>query len=293
MMFRSIRLIYGPSWIKFHIRDYSIRYNIDYALDWIRNHKPEGIRRTFANKMVNRYIVERIMLLGPDIACLEWLMNAGSTCVTMSNGFKITTQLEMRKFVAEQGVDLNSIPKVPIPPDVNIVKDFNSSRSLKPSIDNDFYYEKRWPHVSPIYIKEVDATDAALTDQGFRYFTECRHLERLKMNHTDYLGNQAIRELALGRPVKTLLDLEIVYNSRISDESTFWLCRLKALRRLHLYFLPLVSRRSAMLRQLRLGLPNCVVSFPESYYLGYGYEEEKSSKEELIKQQVDQRRRRI
>lgn len=62
-------------------------------------------------------------------------------------------------------------------------------------------------------------------------------------------------------------------NPHISDNAVYWLSQLRSLRRAHFYFLPYVVKRSAMLRQLRLVLPNCKVTFPDTNIVGYGYEE--------------------
>jgi hypothetical protein len=63
--------------------------------------------------------------------------------------------------------------------------------------------------------------------------------------------------------------------------------KLRSLRRLHLYFLPYVANRETMLRQLRLNLPSCKVSFPKSEVMGLGYEYEREERvaEERRKQQ--------
>lgn len=42
-----------------------------------------------------------------------------------------------------------------------------------------------------------------------------------------------------------------------------------------MYFLPNVSKREAMLRQLKISLPHCKTTFPEPYFIGMGYESEK------------------
>lgn len=63
-------------------------------------------------------------------------------------------------------------------------------------------------------------------------------------------------------------------NPRISDASAYLLIKLKSLRRLHLYLLPMVTKRAAALRQLKIGLPLCKVTFPEEYFVGLGYETE-------------------
>lgn len=62
-------------------------------------------------------------------------------------------------------------------------------------------------------------------------------------------------------------------NPNLSNNAVYWLSQLKSLQRLHFYFLPYVTKQTAMLRQLRLSLPNCKVTFPETNIIGYGYDE--------------------
>lgn len=48
------------------------------------------------------------MRLGPDLACLEWLMKCGSTMVLMSDGTKITTQKQMRDYIKSFGFKIKA-----------------------------------------------------------------------------------------------------------------------------------------------------------------------------------------
>ncbi|VDL64250.1 unnamed protein product [Nippostrongylus brasiliensis] len=114
--------------------------------------------------------------------------------------------------------------------------------------------------------------------KSFKYFRDLRKLEALKLNFCDYFGDDAIRELAMGRPASTLQDIEIVLNPAVTDGAVYWLSRLKALRRAHFYFLPYVTNRPSFLRQLKLALPRCHVTFPEAVEIGYGYEDARNNK---------------
>lgn len=116
---------------------------------------------------------------------------------------------------------------------------------------------------------QVDASDSAIANEGFKYFRELKRLETLKLNFCDYFDDEALRELALGRPAASLQNIEIVLNPSISDASVYWLSRLKSLRNAHFYFLPYVANRQAFLRQLKLALPKCKVNVSLSYNTKY------------------------
>ena len=151
-------------------------------------------------------------ILGPDLSCLEWLMECGATSVKMSDGTQITRIREMKEFIASHGFDLKNLPKI---------------ENAMPVIQQRFLlddgaFNQRWKHVPQIFIDEVDGTDAGITDEGFKYFIECRQLKKLKLNHGDYFTDNALRTLALGRATKTLEDfvsflkITIFFNISIS-----------------------------------------------------------------------------
>ncbi|KAL3115795.1 hypothetical protein niasHT_007800 [Heterodera trifolii] len=228
-------------------------------------------RRKFIRLIANRFHPERILQMGPDFACLEWLMNAGSTSVLMSDGTLLKSKKEMQNFLSQKGFDLRKLKTEA--PTAKLLKDIPLADALRPSA-SDLLYNEKWRHISPIHMKEVDASDSVITDEGFAYFFECRNIEKLRLNFCDYFGDEAIARLAQGRQSKTLKELELVFNPHLSDSSAYLLTKLKSLRRLHLYFLPYVTKRQAMLRQLKIGLPKCNVTFPETIFIGMGYETE-------------------
>uniref|UniRef100_A0A914XGK8 ATP synthase subunit s, mitochondrial n=1 Tax=Plectus sambesii TaxID=2011161 RepID=A0A914XGK8_9BILA len=128
---------------------------------------------------------------------------------------------------------------------------------------------------TPVLINAIDASDSAISESGFAYFKGCAGIATLKLNFCDFVTNDCIRRL---EPLKnSLTDLEIVTNGNISDQAAYWLVKLTNLRRLHLYFLPCVHDRTGMLRKLKVGLPQCQISFPKLDRVGYGYGSEKDS----------------
>ncbi|KAL6743963.1 hypothetical protein Aduo_016944 [Ancylostoma duodenale] len=219
-----------------------------------------SLRRRIAEYLSNKFHKDRVEEIGPDLACLEWLMECGSTEVLMSDSERITSIRQMKKYIKQRLEEKSShIPPVS-------------------SIASELEYDLKWKHVPHVHIVKVDASDSAIADEGFKYFRDLRRLEALKLNFCDYFGDEAIRELALGRPAASLRDIEIVLNPSVTDGAVYWLSRLKSLQRAHFYFLPYVSNRISFIRQLKMAVPRCNVTFPEAVRIGYGYEDENNKK---------------
>ena len=92
-----------------------------------------SLRRRIAEKLSNRYREERVKELGPELACLEWLMECGCTEVPMSDGTKIASGREMKQFIPHA----KSIP---------------SSR-LEAIID--IGYEEKWKDIPRVHLVKV------------------------------------------------------------------------------------------------------------------------------------------
>ncbi|MCP9260332.1 hypothetical protein DINM_003695 [Dirofilaria immitis] len=206
------------------------------------------------------------MYFGPELACLEWLMECGSTEVIMSDGTSITCRADMRRYISDFGFDFRSIPISTIPFKWSPVLPTISMKKL------DAIYEMRWAKKPKIYIVKVDATDSAIGDTGFQYFKECRQIEVLKLNFCDFFTDKAIEYLVSGRPSRTLRNIEIVANPYISDNFIKGIKRIRGLERAHFYFLPCVSYQAIALQSLKSSLPSCRTSFPEIKEVGYGYD---------------------
>uniref|UniRef100_A0A914I178 Uncharacterized protein n=1 Tax=Globodera rostochiensis TaxID=31243 RepID=A0A914I178_GLORO len=208
-------------------------------------------RRKAIAVIANRLHPERIVQMGPDFACLEWLMNAGSTSVLMSDGTVINDRKEMCTFLTKQGFDLHKLKAEA--PSSKLLKEIPLAEASRPTTSN-FVYDEKWRHISPIHMKEIDASDSVITDEGFVYFLECRNIEKMRLNFCDYFGDEGVARLVQGRPSKSLKELEIVFNPHISDATAHMLTKLKSLKRLHLYFLPYVANRQPMLQPIFIGM---------------------------------------
>ncbi|PAV65526.1 hypothetical protein WR25_04148 [Diploscapter pachys] len=222
---------------------------------WMGSFKIYSLRRRFAEMTSNKYQEKRVTEVGPDLACLEWLMECGATAVQMSDDVTITSQKQMKEYLDKA------------------IERKEETRMTLPIVQGDLAYEKKHPNAPRLYITNVDASDSAISNEGFKYFSECRRINRLKLNFCDYFTDDAIRELAMGRPADTVTDIEIAFNPSVSDAAVYWLVRLKSLRRAHFYFLPYVAHRLTFARHLKMALPKCTVTFPESEYVGFGYDE--------------------
>uniref|UniRef100_A0AC35FRP9 Mitochondrial ATP synthase regulatory component factor B n=1 Tax=Panagrolaimus sp. PS1159 TaxID=55785 RepID=A0AC35FRP9_9BILA len=221
-----------------------------------------SMRRRFAENTSNTFYPNRVEILGPDLSCLEWLMECGATSIKMSDGNEITRIKEMKEYIHSHGFNLKKLPKIikPMPP-------------ITPKLlMDDEKFEQRWAHIPQVFIDEIDGSDAGISNEGFNYFIECRQIKKIKFNHCDYFTNDAIKLLSLGRTAKTLEDFEVCMNPWLSDAMVPSLIKMKRLKRLHFYFLPYVSNRAAVVRQLKVHLPRCKVTFPELDKVGYGYE---------------------
>lgn len=229
-------------------------------------------RKRIAEDMANQFYPERVMTMGPDFSCVEWLMNAGATSILLSDGTIIKSRKEMRLFLKNNGFDVNNLQMMT--PETKIVKEFYSKDKCQSSINSDIKHGERWKHVPPIHIKEIDATDAVITDGGFNYFQECKSIESLKLNFNEYFGDEGLLQLSHGRIPRTLRNMEICFNPSLTERSALILSKFRQLKRLHMYFIPNVSKREAMLRQLKISLPHCKITFPEPFFIGMGYESE-------------------
>ncbi|CAI5452427.1 unnamed protein product [Caenorhabditis angaria] len=212
-----------------------------------------SFRRRIAEKLSNKYDAKRVEEIGPDLACLEWLMECGATNVEMSDGQNITRIREMKEYLKHVVENKDSFEKPPIQ-------------------TGDLAYEKQWPNAPVPYIVNVDASDSAVANEGFTYLRDVRRIQKLKLNFCDYFGDEALKFLAQGRPAASLNDLEIVLNPCMTDGAVYWLQKMKALKRAHFYFLPYVSHRQGFIRQLKISLPKCKITFPEVSEIGYGYQ---------------------
>lgn len=251
---------------------FSSIFRVTISLRSLRSRTTQGslikslhIKKSIADKFSNRFQTDRVMYFGPELACLEWLMECGSTEVVMSDGTSITCRSNMRRYISDFGFNLKNIPIAttsfkwsPVLPTISMKK-LNA------------IYDMRWAKKPNVYIVKVDGTDSAISDSGFQYFKECRQIEVLKLNFCDFFTDKAIEHLVSGRPSRTLRNIEIAANPYISDYFMKGIKRIRGLQRAHFYFLPCVAQQTDALQSLKASLPCCRVSFPEIKEVGYGY----------------------
>ncbi|KAI6213159.1 Prolyl-tRNA synthetase [Aphelenchoides besseyi] len=247
-----------------HSRDFSTtpRRQIEWRVPW----EYIQVRRKFMEFVANRFSFDRVRMLGPDFACLEWLMNCGATTVQMSDGTKITTQKEMQEFIGSHGFDVKN-KNLAI---ANVLQ--LPTRELEYLVRDNKAYSRRWKNVPQVFIQTVDASDSVIADPGFQYFVECRQIEKMDLNFCQYFGDIAIQHLCMGRVRISLKELEIIINSHITDAAFLQIAKLQALRRAHFYFNPYVASESLAMQRLRTAIPRLYVTYPTAVYFGTGKE---------------------
>ncbi|VDN42955.1 unnamed protein product [Gongylonema pulchrum] len=132
----------------------------------------------------------------------------------------------------------------------------------------DAIYEMRWAKKPKKYI--------------VKYFKECRQIEVMKLNFCDFFTDRAIEHLIIGRPSRTVRNIEIVANPYVSDNFVKWITRIRGLQRAHFYFLPCVTHQKAFLETMKNSLPNCLISFPELQKVGFGYDSSENSNKKSV-----------
>ncbi|CAD5223384.1 unnamed protein product [Bursaphelenchus okinawaensis] len=222
------------------------------------------IRRTFAKFAVNNYSFDRVAAFGPDLACLEWLMNAGATAVKMHDGTTITSQKQMREYLKSFNLDTTKL--TPLHPNIKPL----TLDELKRFLHRPQFYSQRWHSAPEAYIEEVDATDSAIVDPGFQYFLELKSTKKLIMNFCDYFYNDAIRILCAGRLRHTLEEIEICFNGHIDETAFSQIARLKGLKRAHFYMNPWIKSEQRVRAILKQSLPRLELTYPEMGFIGLG-----------------------
>ncbi|XP_034940182.1 ATP synthase subunit s, mitochondrial [Chelonus insularis] len=169
----------------------------------------------------NQVNKERIAKWGPDLACAEWLMRNGAAVRWLGSSDYVN--------------NYNALFNAP-----------SSTSSPLSEVD------------SKHFISGVDATDSSISQEGFPYFTDCKHIEEVKLVNCKYIGNGALSNLDLLK--NSLKYLEIINCPRVTDEGLINLRRLLNLKNLKLSNLPSVEDKLSIEQKLRLSLENCNIS---------------------------------
>lgn len=120
-------------------------------------------------------------------------------------------------------------------------------------------YNKLPPEGAIFYVQEIDATDASISHYGFPHFVGCKFIEKIIFDKCLYLQDEALQGLT---PLKdTLRHLQITSCLNITSKGLEGLFTLEKLKVLLLGDLPYVKDKDSILKQLRIKLPLCNVSY--------------------------------
>ncbi|KAK0088697.1 hypothetical protein PV325_010965 [Microctonus aethiopoides] len=182
--------------------------------------KPTVLKRPLFYWLVavfNRVSESRIKEVGADIACAEWLIRNGA---------------------AVKWGNLNNY--------------LNNYDTLAAIIENQKTNEN-----SKLFIHGVDATDSAISYEGFQHFDGCKYINHVKLVNCVYIGNEAISKLNYLR--NSLKNLEISNCTNVTESGLNHLKQLTNLEKLKLANLPAVKNETNIIRELRKSLPKCEI----------------------------------
>ncbi|XP_011309923.1 ATP synthase subunit s, mitochondrial isoform X2 [Fopius arisanus] len=112
------------------------------------------------------------------------------------------------------------------------------------------------------YIQGVDATDSAISHEGFPHFAGCKYIEEIKLINCMYVGNNSLNLLHLLKD--SLRYLEISNCGNVTDRGLEHLKILQKLKVLKLSDLPGVENGTVVTEDLKKSLPNCQIDFKRS-----------------------------
>jgi ATP synthase, H+ transporting, mitochondrial F0 complex, subunit s len=94
---------------------------------------------------------------------------------------------------------------------------------------------------------------------GFHHFTDCKHIDTVRLNNCVYIDDDALRRLEI--LANTLKIVEIINCKNVTSAGLMSLVKLENLEKLIVAELPLVHKTSAVEAELRMVLPNCKFDF--------------------------------
>ncbi|KAK0159727.1 hypothetical protein PV327_010812 [Microctonus hyperodae] len=167
----------------------------------------------------NRVSESRIKEVGADIACAEWLIRNGAA--------------------VKWGNSNNYL---------------NNYDTLVVTIKN-----KKMNENSKLFIHGVDATDSAISYEGFRHFDGCKYINYVKLVNCAYIGDEALSKLDYLK--NSLKNLEISNCTNVTESGLNHLKQLTKLEGLELANLPAVKNETNIIRELHKSLPKCKIIF--------------------------------
>ncbi|XP_008546596.2 ATP synthase subunit s, mitochondrial [Microplitis demolitor] len=169
----------------------------------------------------NNVSKKKIDELGSDLACAEWLVRNGAA-VKWKKIYNNTDQID---------------------------NNYSNNYDKLPSTSSGMKY----------VIYGVDATDSAISHEGFPHFDGCKYIAEMKLINCLYVGNQALNYLNL---LKDSLEyLEIKNCVLITDEGLGHLTQLTNLKTLELENLPAIKNKNLMKKTLNNELKNCAIIY--------------------------------
>lgn len=113
------------------------------------------------------------------------------------------------------------------------------------------------PENTKFLVKEIEANDAGISDEGFAHLKGCEKLDKIVLNNCNYITDAALERLENRKD--SLKVLEISGCKNVTDEGLKSLKYLSKLEKLVLRNLPYVKNAAKIEQELKTHLANCVM----------------------------------
>lgn len=113
------------------------------------------------------------------------------------------------------------------------------------------------PENTKFFVKEIEATNAGLSPEGFIHLKGCEKVDRIVLNNCPYISDEALENLSYCKD--SLKVLEIIKCKNITDEGLKSLKTLTKLEKLVCHDLPYVKKGTEIKKELKEYLKNCEI----------------------------------